>query len=92
MNPKHFLTRILPAATVTAGLLFAAPAADAAGKKKPVTATIALGDKRPKRAHAAVAPCQNTDVLPSAEQPRGRPRRDPLPAQRDPRRARASRS
>ena len=66
MNAHNFLTRILPAAAVTAGLLFVAPAADAASKKKPVKATIALGDKRPKRAHAAVAPCQNTDVLPSA--------------------------
>src|SRR4051812_16936002 len=88
--PAHkTLTRILPAAAVAAGLLFAAPAADAAhgkGKKTSkqtvVKATIALGDKRPARlrAHAAkskkrktptariaqLAPCQNTDLMPTA--------------------------
>jgi uncharacterized protein YkwD len=67
---KHFLTRILPAAAVAAGLLVAAPAAGAAGKKKTktVTATIALGDKRPtKKARAATVPCKNADVLPSAD-------------------------
>jgi uncharacterized protein YkwD len=48
--PAHkFLNRILPVAAITAGLLVAAPVAGAAdgSKRKPVTATIALGDKRP---------------------------------------------
>jgi uncharacterized protein YkwD len=50
---KH-LTRILPVAAVTAGLLVASPAADAAGNKKSktITAKIALGDKRPAKAKA----------------------------------------
>jgi uncharacterized protein YkwD len=65
---SKILTRILPVAAVVAGLLVAAPAADA-GKKKSTTvkAKIALGDKRPVRARAAAAPCQNTDLLPSSE-------------------------
>jgi uncharacterized protein YkwD len=43
------LNRILPVAAVAAGLLIAAPGAQAddGDKKKPVTAKIALGDKRP---------------------------------------------
>jgi len=47
--PTHILNRILPVAAITAGLLLGAPAAQAADgkKKKTVTATIALGDKRP---------------------------------------------
>jgi uncharacterized protein YkwD len=48
--PTHkLLNRILPVAAITAGLLLGAPAAQAADgkKKKTVTATIALGDKRP---------------------------------------------
>ena len=78
--PTHILTRILPAAAVTVGLLVASPAADAAGKKKtkPVVAKIALGDKRVAKARAsakkptatkaqAIAPCQNTDVMPTPE-------------------------
>jgi uncharacterized protein YkwD len=65
--PAHkLLTRILPIAAISAGLLMAAPAANAAHKKAPVKAMIALGDKRPVKAHAAVT-CQNTDLLPSAE-------------------------
>ena len=69
--PAHtFLTRFLPIAAISAGLLVAAPAANAAGtkkKSKTVTATIALGDKRQVKARASLAPCQNTDVLPTAE-------------------------
>ena len=69
------LSRILPVAAITASLLVAAPAADAGKKKdKSVTAKIALGDKRPVKARAtkvkatkAAAPCENTTVLPSAE-------------------------
>jgi uncharacterized protein YkwD len=68
--PAHkFFTRFLPVAAISAGLLVAAPAANAGGKKKTktVTATIALGDKRPVKARASVAPCQNTDVVPTPE-------------------------
>jgi uncharacterized protein YkwD len=70
-------TRFLPVAAVTAGLLFAAPAADASGKKKPKTvkATIALGDKRPakarigakKRKARASVTCANTNLMPAAD-------------------------
>ncbi len=79
MPATKILTRILPVAAVTAGLLAAAPTADAAKKDKTVTAKIALGDKRPVKstkkakkvkkvkAKAAVVPCTNTDLLPSAE-------------------------
>jgi uncharacterized protein YkwD len=78
---KH-LTRFLPVAAITAGLLVASPAADAAGKKKTktVTAKIALGDKRPVKAKASAAKpkpkvkaktaqitCANTDVTPTPE-------------------------
>ena len=85
--PTHkLLNRILPVAAITAGLLAAAPAAGAAdgAKRKPVTATIALGDKRPagvkpkakasasaakpkKARTAALEPCTNTDLMPTAE-------------------------
>jgi uncharacterized protein YkwD len=69
--PAHtFFTRFLPVAAISAGLLVAAPAANAAGSKKKtktVTAKIALGDKRPVKARASIAPCQNTDVLPTSE-------------------------
>jgi uncharacterized protein YkwD len=68
-TPKR-LNRILPIAAITAGMLFAAPAADAGKRKatkKTVKATIALGDKRPVKARAAVAPCANTDVMPTRE-------------------------
>ena len=34
MPARHLITRILPVAAITAGLLFAAPAADAKSKKK----------------------------------------------------------
>ena len=49
MTTHTLLNRILPIAAVAAGLLIAAPGAQAddGGKKKPVTAKIALGDKRP---------------------------------------------
>jgi uncharacterized protein YkwD len=81
VNIAKTLTRFLPAAAIAAGLLLASPAADAAGKKKTktVTATIALGDKRPvkakasatpktkAKAKAAQMPCTNTDVMPSAQ-------------------------
>jgi uncharacterized protein YkwD len=58
---KKIVTRFIPAAAVTAGLVFAAPAtADAAAtktkgttKSKTVKATIALGDKRPGKVKAA---------------------------------------
>jgi uncharacterized protein YkwD len=55
MSAVHrIFTRIIPASAVVAGLLFAAPAADAKNKKKdkPVIAKIALGDKRTKSAKA----------------------------------------
>jgi uncharacterized protein YkwD len=70
------LTRILPAAAIAAGLLVAAPAADAKKKPKTVTATIALGDKRPAKARISAAKkskaraavtCTNTDLMPSTE-------------------------
>jgi len=79
VNFTKTLTRILPVAAVTAGLLVASPAAHAADKKKSktVTATIALGDKRPAKAKASTKPkvkaktaqitCTNTDVVPTAE-------------------------
>jgi uncharacterized protein YkwD len=69
-------SRILPVAAIAAGLLVAAPAADAGkkkGKGKTVVAKIALGDKRKGKARAAKVrakksvTCQNTTVLPSAE-------------------------
>src|SRR3954452_23721317 len=77
---RNLIARILPVAAITAGLLVAAPAADAKSKKKdkPVIAKIALGDKRVKKAHASASKpkvkaktsqtvaCQNTDVLPTA--------------------------
>jgi uncharacterized protein YkwD len=81
--PAHTLiSRILPVAAITAGLLVGAPAAQAAKPKKDktVVATIALGDKRPVKtrsfkaakgkikARVAQAPvCGNTDVVPTAE-------------------------
>jgi uncharacterized protein YkwD len=81
VNFTKTLTRILPVAVITAGLLVASPAADAAGKKKTktVTATIALGDKRPVTVKASAKPktkvkaktaqitCTNTDVVPTPE-------------------------
>ncbi len=79
MPAKTILTRILPVAAITAGMLIAAPVADAGKKKsKTVKATIALGDKRPHMkarkskakkttAKAASITCQNTTLLPSAE-------------------------
>jgi uncharacterized protein YkwD len=80
VNFTKTLTRFLPVAAITAGLLVASPAADAAGKKKTktVTAKIALGDKRPVKAKASAAKpkvkaktaqiaCANTDVAPTAE-------------------------
>jgi uncharacterized protein YkwD len=82
VHARSLITRFLPVAAISAGLLVAAPAAaDAKSKKKdkPVIAKIALGDKRSKKAHASakkpkataktsqVPTCQNTDVLPTAE-------------------------
>ena len=70
MSATKIFTRIVPVAAVAAGLLLAAPAADAtAGKKKGkmVTAKIALGDKRPARAKTSAVPCQNTDLVPTAD-------------------------
>jgi uncharacterized protein YkwD len=76
------LTRMLPVAAITAGLLVAAPTAGAKShsKDKPVIAKIALGDKRSKHAKAkrsSAKPkaktsqvpitCQNTDVLPTGD-------------------------
>ena len=55
MPARTLIARILPVAAIAAGLLVAAPAADAKSKKKdkPVIAKIALGDKRVKKAHAS---------------------------------------
>src|SRR3954451_24598979 len=70
---RNPIARFLPVAAIAAGLLVAAPAADAKGtaSAKPVIATIAVGDKRVNKPKAktaqAVMPCQNTDVLPTAE-------------------------
>jgi len=77
---RTFISRILPVAAISAGLLVAAPAGEAKrqDKAKPVVAKFALGDKRVKKTRAAAkkpkaktsqspAVCQNTDVLPSAE-------------------------
>ncbi len=77
---NRIFTRFLPVAAIGAGLLLAAPAADAAhkAKKKDPIATIALGDKRPGAVKArlskvkakttvAPAPCANTDVAPTAD-------------------------
>jgi uncharacterized protein YkwD len=77
---RSLFSRFLPVAAITVGLLVAAPASEAKQKKKdkPVIAKIALGDHRAKKAHASakkpkaktsqtLAPCQNTDVLPTAE-------------------------
>ncbi|HET6550057.1 MAG TPA: CAP domain-containing protein [Solirubrobacter sp.] len=80
--------KLLTVSAICAGLLVAAPAADAKKKSNEVVARIALGDKRKptkakprhkrhkhrkhhKRhaveARAALAPCQNTTVLPTAD-------------------------
>src|SRR4051794_16480039 len=61
MPARKQLTRFIPAAL--AATAFVAPAAAHAGGVK---ATVALGDKRPVKAHAAAA-CQNTDLLPTAQ-------------------------
>jgi uncharacterized protein YkwD len=59
-----FLSRILPAAAVAVSLL----ATPAVAHAKGVKATIALGDKRPSKVKArAAADCQNTDLLPTAD-------------------------
>ena len=63
---RHIIT-----AAVAAAALVVAPAA-AHGKttphhKKGPKATIALGDKRKPRAHAATITCANTDVLPTGD-------------------------
>jgi uncharacterized protein YkwD len=79
---RSLIARILPVAAVSAGLLVAAPAADAKGSKKdrPVIAKIALGDKRakkkphgakhkkkPKAKTSQTISCQNVDVVPTNE-------------------------
>jgi uncharacterized protein YkwD len=56
------LTRNLIAAALTLSFL-GVPAAAHAGDVK---ATVALGDKRPARAHVAAADCENTDLAPTA--------------------------
>ena len=76
------LTRFLPAAAVAAGLVFTSPANAAVTKTKgtkaakPVTAKIALGDKRKPKAKAAKATkkvkanaavtCANTTITPDS--------------------------
>src|SRR3954469_19861718 len=60
MPARKQLTRFIPAALTAAALV--APAAAHAGGIK---ATVALGDKRPVKAHVA-ADCPNTDLLPAA--------------------------
>lgn len=84
MTTHTLLNRIVPVAAIAAGLLIAAPVAQAddGDNKKPVTAKIALGDKRPsaiktkavkpkkkkaKAKAAQVTSCTNTDVMPTAE-------------------------
>ncbi len=78
---RRFFTRILPTAAIAAGLLVAAPAADAKAKKKdkPVIAKIALENQRTKNAKtkASAKPkaktsqtpitCQNTDLMPTPD-------------------------
>ena len=74
--PTHkFLNRIVPVAAIMAGLLVAAPVAGAAdGKKKqPVTATIALGDKRPA-AVKAKAKAKKPKASASAAKPKQKPK------------------
>jgi uncharacterized protein YkwD len=56
-----FLSRILPAAAVAATLLV-----PSAAHAKGVKATVALGDKRPVKAHVA-QDCGETGVLPTAD-------------------------
>jgi uncharacterized protein YkwD len=61
MPARTLLTRLIPVAVVAAALV-APAAAHARGAK----ATVALGDKRPAKAHVA-ADCHNADVLPTAQ-------------------------
>jgi uncharacterized protein YkwD len=59
---RHLIT-----AAVTAALLVAPAAAHGkTSPRRPVTATVALGDKRPPRAHSAQT-CANTDLTPTAD-------------------------
>ena len=72
------------------------PTPPARTKGKTVTAKIALGDKRPVKARTAKVRAKKAgrrsvrehDVHARRREPRGRPRRDPVPAQPDPRRER----
>jgi uncharacterized protein YkwD len=66
------LNRILPVAAVAAGLLIAAPAAQAedGGKKKPVMAKIALGDKRDSAVKIKAKGERKTTVKSSALKPK----------------------
>ena len=61
MPATTFLSRILPAAAVAATLLV-----PSAAHAKGVKATVALGDKRPVKAHVA-QDCGDTSVLPTAD-------------------------
>ena len=63
------LTKKIIAAAVTAGLLVAAPAAQAKNHRHDtkVKATVALGAKKRVKAKAAALPCTNTDVMPTAQ-------------------------
>jgi uncharacterized protein YkwD len=61
------ITRNLITAALTLTFLAVPVTAQAAGAHtKDVKATVALGDKRPARAHLAGADCANTDLAPTA--------------------------
>jgi uncharacterized protein YkwD len=71
VHTRSSIARFLPVAAIAAGLLVAAPAADANSHRKqsPVIARIALGNQRGKKVKAKTSQavvCQNTDVLPTA--------------------------
>jgi uncharacterized protein YkwD len=60
--------KVFTAAAIIAGLLIAAPTADAAHRRDTkVKAKVALGAKKPIKAAAAAVPCTNTDVMPTAQ-------------------------
>ena len=105
-HAHKILTRILPAAAVAAGLLFASPAPRTPRRARRRTsrsiAKIALGDKRRQgqgasRGEEAEGQGQGDRRLPEhrrscrRRQPRARPRRAAVPAQPDPREATACR-
>ncbi len=66
MPARHLITAALAAAALLVTPA-AAHAKSTPSKKTGPKASIALGDKRPARAHAAAITCSNTDVLPSAD-------------------------